>query len=93
MGAILDLPSEEWFGSFGEDLTVHVIDSNRPQNLSTLFGSGNHSVDARILLWDDGTTSKMSEEKKAWEFVLVYSRVFNPLSVSDVSPAVRTRTR
>ncbi|KAH9934679.1 CDC45-like protein-domain-containing protein [Fomitopsis serialis] len=33
MGAILDLPSSEWFGDFDPRLTVHVIDSSRPQNL------------------------------------------------------------
>lgn len=71
MGAILDLPSEEWFGSFPNDLTIHVIDSNRPQNLSTLFGSGNDDIDERIILWDDGSAAKMQDERKAWESVLV----------------------
>jgi hypothetical protein len=39
MGAILDLPSEEWFGALDDQISVHIIDSNRPQNLSSLFGS------------------------------------------------------
>ncbi|KAL5532728.1 CDC45 [Sanghuangporus sanghuang] len=62
MGAILDLPSEDWFGEFPEHLRVHVIDSNRPQNLSSLFGP-----DERIVVWDDGDAEKLQEQKKAWE--------------------------
>jgi cell division control protein 45 len=75
MGAILDLPSEEWFGSFENSLAVHVIDSNRPQNLSTLFGSGDPAIDERIVLWDDGGADSLSEERKAWESVLVSFQV------------------
>lgn len=71
MGAILDLPSTDWFGCFDEKLTVHVIDSNRPQNLSSLFGSEDPEVDKRILIWDDGDAEKLNEEKKAWESILV----------------------
>lgn len=71
MGAILDLPSEEWFGGFNEELTIHVIDSNRPQNLSTLFGSGDPKVDSRVILWDDGGANEMGELRKAWESILV----------------------
>lgn len=62
MGAILDLPSEEWFGEFPEYLRVHVIDSNRPQNLASLFGP-----DEKIVVWDDGDVEKLQEQKKAWE--------------------------
>ena len=72
MGAILELPSAEWFGSFNETLTVHVIDSGRPQNLSTLFG-GEPEVD-RVVIWDDGGANDMEEEKQAWEALMV--RVF-----------------
>ncbi|ESK92859.1 cell division control protein 45 [Moniliophthora roreri MCA 2997] len=65
MGGILDLPSEEWFGDFPLKMTVHVIDSTRPQNLSSLFGGGENGE--RIIVWDDGGVEKLSEERKAWE--------------------------
>ncbi|KAF9239582.1 CDC45 family [Melanogaster broomeanus] len=65
MGAILDLPSPMWFGEFSTKLTVHVIDSTRPQNLGSLFGGG--GIGDRIVIWDDGEVEKMAEERKAWE--------------------------
>ena len=70
MGAILDLPSVEWFGEFSAKLTVHVIDSTRPQNLSSLFGSG--EIGERIIIWDDGGADTMEEEKQAWEALMVF---------------------
>ena len=69
MGAILDLPSPEWFGEFEQDLRVHVIDSSRPQNLSSLFGEGD--TGERVVIWDDGGAEHMQEEKKAWEVLTV----------------------
>ncbi|KIK77725.1 hypothetical protein PAXRUDRAFT_36749 [Paxillus rubicundulus Ve08.2h10] len=65
MGAILDLPSSTWFGEFSDKLTVHVIDSTRPQNLGSLFGGG--EIGDRIVIWDDGEVENMEEERKAWE--------------------------
>lgn len=65
MGAILDLPSPTWFGEFGAHLTVHVIDSTRPQNLASLFGGGD--IGDRIVLWDDGEVDTMNAHRKAWE--------------------------
>lgn len=65
MGAILDLPSPTWFGEFSTELTVHVIDSNRPQNLGSLFGGGD--IGDRIVVWDDGEAENMEEERRAWE--------------------------
>ncbi|EIN07749.1 CDC45-like protein [Punctularia strigosozonata HHB-11173 SS5] len=65
MGSILDLPSPEWFGEFDPKLTVHVIDSSRPQNLSSLFGAGENGD--RIVIWDDGEAEKLGDERKAWE--------------------------
>ncbi|OCH85305.1 CDC45-like protein [Obba rivulosa] len=65
MGAILDLPSAEWFGDFSTRLTVHVIDSSRPQNLSSVFGAGENGE--RIVIWDDGGAELLQEERKAWE--------------------------
>ena len=62
MGAILDLPSPEWFGDFPEHVRVHVIDSNRPQNLASLFGP-----DEKIVIWDDGGAESLAEQRKAWE--------------------------
>lgn len=61
MGAILDLPSPEWFGEFPDHLRVHIIDSNRPQNLASLFGP-----DEKIVLWDDGGAENLEQQKKAW---------------------------
>ena len=69
MGAILDLPSEDWFGEFSPQLSVHVIDSSRPQNLSSLFGGGENGE--RIVIWDDGGAERMEEERKAWEVLTV----------------------
>ena len=69
MGAILDLPSPEWFGDFPTTLTVHVIDSTRPQNLSSVFGGGENGD--RIVIWDDGGAERLQEERKAWEVLTV----------------------
>jgi len=69
MGSILDLPSEEWFGTFNPEITVHIIDSARPQNLSSLFGAGENGD--RIIVWDDGGAEKLGEERKAWEALMV----------------------
>ncbi len=69
MGSILDLPSSEWFGDFPTSLTVHVIDSSRPQNLSSVFGGGENGD--RIVIWDDGGVEGLQEERKAWEVLTV----------------------
>ncbi|KAJ7168247.1 CDC45-like protein [Mycena crocata] len=76
MGAILDLPSEEWFGGFSTKMSVHVIDSARPQNLSSLFGGG--EAGDRIVVWDDGAAEDLGEERKAWEAL-----TYEPLPDSD----------
>lgn len=68
MGAILDLPSPAWFGEFSTKLSVHVIDSTRPQNLSSLFLGGENGE--RIIVWDDGGTEKLEDERKAWEALM-----------------------
>lgn len=69
MGAILDLPSPDWFGDFDPKVTVHIIDSSRPQNLSSLFGGGENGD--RIVVWDDGGAERMEAERKAWEVLTV----------------------
>lgn len=74
MGAILDLPSSEWFGDFNAMLTIHVIDSSRPQNLSSLFGGGENGE--RIVIWDDGGAENLQEERKAWEALMVSAAKF-----------------
>lgn len=79
MGAILDLPSEEWFGDFPTSLTVHIIDSSRPQNLSSVFGGGENGD--RIVVWDDGGVEGLQDERKAWE-VLTVSELGCPSDVS-----------
>lgn len=65
IGSILDLPSSEWFGDFPPRVHVHVIDSGRPQNLSSLFGGGEGSE--RVIVWDDGGAERLDEERKAWD--------------------------
>jgi cell division control protein 45 len=82
MGSILDLPSDEWFGSFGTKMSVHIIDSSRPQNLSSLFGAGENGE--RIIVWDDGGADNMEEEKKAWEATVVRDFRYH-LRVSDLT--------
>lgn len=81
MGAILDLPSPEWFGDFNPRLTVHVIDSSRPQNLASLFGAGENGD--RIVIWDDGGAENMQEERKAWEVLTVCTHRL-PLGISTL---------
>lgn len=84
MGAILDLPSPEWFGDFPTTLTVHIIDSSRPQNLSSVFGGGENGD--RIVIWDDGGVEHLEEERKAWEVLTVSVRPDQP-----PSPSIRAR--
>ena len=90
MGAILDLPSSDWFGDFNPQLSVHVIDSSRPQNLSSLFGGGENGE--RIIVWDDGGAERMEEERKAWE-VLTVSSLSNIKRHSGSYGVVRARAR
>jgi cell division control protein 45 len=70
MGAILELTSAtDWFGGLTNDLTLHVIDSMRPHNLSSLFLGGD--IGERFIVWDDGEADKLQEERKAWEALQV----------------------
>lgn len=92
MGAILDLPSPAWFGEFSAHLTVHVIDSTRPQNLSSLFGGGD--IGDRIVLWDDGEVDTMDAQRKAWEALEVRLRSSQkPLRLTDFASTSRSRTQ
>ncbi|CAE6448890.1 unnamed protein product [Rhizoctonia solani] len=68
IGAILDLLSEEWFGDFPQDVTIHVIDSTRPQNLSNLFAPGREGE--RVRVWDNGEALKLEKQKEAYETFL-----------------------
>jgi cell division control protein 45 len=81
MGAILDLPSEEWFGEYGMKTTVHIIDSSRPQNLSSLFGFGENGE--RIVVWDDGGAEDLIEERKSWEALMVGFLINIPSWLTD----------
>lgn len=65
VGGYLDLPSPNWFGEFRTSVAIHVIDSIRPRNLSSLFGTGEDGD--RIVVWDDGEADKLIEERKSWE--------------------------
>ena len=88
MGSILDLPSEQWFGDFNTKMSVHVIDSSRPQSLASLFGAGENGE--RIIVWDDGGADNMEEERKAWEATMVRRfvgvRVQTDWSMDSTSP-------
>ena len=77
MGSILDLPSVDWFGDF-DGLTIHVIDSLRPQNLSSLFDVGD---EARVVVWDDGGADSLSEVGAAYTQLLVITNLL-PNSVA-----------
>jgi cell division control protein 45 len=74
MGAILDLPAIDWFGEYDLQVTIHIIDSSRPQNLDTLFGTGENGD--RVIIWDDGGAEKLEEERRAWEAIMVSLFVF-----------------
>jgi cell division control protein 45 len=78
MGGILDLTTEEWFGAFPAKLSVHVVDSTRPQNLGNLFAAGDTAD--RIIIWDDGEVERLQEEKTAWEALTV--RMFRLLRLN-----------
>ncbi|TBU21108.1 hypothetical protein BD311DRAFT_838761, partial [Dichomitus squalens] len=66
IGAILDVPSPEWFGDFPTSLTVHVAYSSRPQHLSTMFGGGEHGD--RIVIWHEGGVEHIRKDtqKEPW---------------------------
>ncbi|KXN90547.1 Protein TSD2 [Leucoagaricus sp. SymC.cos] len=76
VGGYVDLPSPTWFGEFRTSITIHVIDSIRPRNLSSLFGVGENGD--RIIVWDDGEADKLVEEKRSWEAL-----EYEPLPDSD----------
>jgi cell division control protein 45 len=74
IGGLLDLTHEEWFGSFDQNLSVHVIDSLRPLNLECLFLDGEQGE--KIVVWDDGSAEKLKEEAKSWEYLAVSFIIF-----------------
>ncbi|KAJ3564283.1 hypothetical protein NP233_g8402 [Leucocoprinus birnbaumii] len=76
VGGYVDLPSSNWFGEFRVNVTIHVIDSIRPRNLSSLFGIGENGD--RIIVWDDGEADKLVDEKRSWEAL-----EYEPLPDSD----------
>lgn len=76
-GAHLDLPGDQWFGLFPDSLHIHVIDSSRPHNLSSLYGAGSAE---RIIVWDDDTVANLEEVRAAW-----YAIEYEPLPDSDES--------
>jgi len=69
MGSTLELTQEDWFGSFDLKVTVHVIDSRRPRSLTNLFMGGKNGD--RIIVWDDGDSDELKDEKISYETVLV----------------------
>jgi cell division control protein 45 len=87
-GAIIDLPSDNWFGLFPESLHIHIIDSSRPYNLSTLFGAGPAE---RIVVWDDDSVAKMDDVRASWFAIEV--KCLCLFDVSILLFQVRTGTR
>lgn len=73
MGSLIELLTDEWFGPFPPDVTIHVIDSTRPQTLSNLFTPGREGE--RVRVWDDGTALTLDKYKEAHETGLVSSCV------------------
>ena len=70
MGSQLDLTSrEDYFGEFDFKVTIHVIDSLRPQSLGNLFAGGENG--GRVFVWDDGEADKLGDMKKSWEIIEV----------------------
>jgi cell division control protein 45 len=69
IGSLLDLSSRDWFGDFNPDITIHVIDSNRPQNLESLFSTRPEAQ--RIVVWDDGNVDKLRRQREAFEILSV----------------------
>ncbi|KAF8334992.1 CDC45 family [Cantharellus anzutake] len=70
IGSLLDLPSSDWFGDFNSNVAIHVVDSTRPQNLSSLFGTTPEAQ--RITVWDDGSARNLSEVQAAYESMEMY---------------------
>jgi cell division control protein 45 len=69
MGSILDLTTDQWFGDFDPKLTIHVLDSLRPQNLGSLFDESDEGK--RVVVWDDGTAENMKNVQTAFETITV----------------------
>ncbi|KAH7107552.1 CDC45-like protein [Auriculariales sp. MPI-PUGE-AT-0066] len=81
MGSILDLTTDQWFGDFDPKLTVHVLDSLRPQNLSSLFDDSEDGQ--RVIVWDDGTAEGMKNERTAFETLMAHPEDSDEDSDSD----------
>lgn len=64
-----------WFGEYDTKVTIHVIDSCRPQSLANLFTAGENGD--RVIVWDDGEVENLSEEKKAWEALQVSHKILH----------------
>lgn len=61
---MLDLQASEWFEGLDPHISIHLIDSSRPQSLANLFDEGPHSQ--RIVVWDDGTANSLEKQKDAY---------------------------
>ncbi|ELU44832.1 cell division control protein 45 [Rhizoctonia solani AG-1 IA] len=65
--ANLDIAANN-YSDFPHDVTIHVIDSTRPQNLSNLFAPGREGE--RVRVWDGGEALKLEKQKEAYEAFL-----------------------
>lgn len=48
---------------------IHVVDSNRPQNLESLFSEQPEAQ--RIVVWDDGNVDSLRKQREAYEILSV----------------------
>ncbi|KAJ8496426.1 hypothetical protein ONZ45_g12452 [Pleurotus djamor] len=67
MGGVLNLTQPHFFGTFAPTVTIHVIDSMRPLNLTNVFSAD--SIGERVLVWTDGEYKKLEEERQSWQVV------------------------
>lgn len=72
MGGVAELATGE-FVDLHASVSIHLIDSLRPYNLSNLFGR--REEQKRVIVWDDGDVEKLEEERKAYEALEVCSTV------------------
>lgn len=62
---------------------IHVVDSNRPQNLESLFSEQPEAQ--RIVVWDDGNVDSLRKQREAYEILSVCVVLFMSCHVSYIS--------
>lgn len=74
MGGVADLADSEHFGEIPPGVSIHIIDSHRPLDLTNVFST--EMDGSRVTVWDDGHVEELSEEKRAWEVMMVSTCLF-----------------